>query len=160
MQENEKNKFSNVSFCPLTVQIRKLSLESEFRQTYPLVLSVNPELTEIEFVKRQKALLNEGYKCFGVFIDGDCLIAMGGFWIRHRFCYGKTLHVDNIITVKEMRVRGIASLLMQRIIEEAKINECEVVTLDAHIDNKQAQHFYLKNNMKISRLHFTHSLTK
>jgi ribosomal protein S18 acetylase RimI-like enzyme len=158
MQVNEQNKFSSASICPLTVQIRKLSLESEFKQTYPLVLSISPELTEIAFAKRQKELLAEGYQCFGVFIDGDRLIAMCGFWIRHRFCYGKALHIDNIVTIKEMRDRGIASLLMQRIVEEAKINECEVVALDAYINNKQAQQFYLKNNMQIAGLHFTHNL--
>lgn len=163
MQANEKdkivdNKFASTAFCPLTVQIRKLAMDSEFKQTYSLVLSINPELTLLAFDERQKQLLAEGYQCYGVFTDDSKLIAMCGFWIRHRFCYGKALHIDNIVTATDMRHRGIASLLIKRIIAEAKLNDCKVVALDTYIDNKRAQQFYLKNDLQISGLHFTHTL--
>ncbi len=161
MQANEKNKennFASLALCPLTVQIRKLVMESEFSQTYSLVLSINPELTVLAFNERQRELLSEGYQCYGVFTEEDRLIAMCGFWVRHRFCYGKALHIDNIVTATDMRHRGIASLLIKRIIAEAKINDCKVVALDTYIDNKRAQQFYLKNNLQIAGLHFTHTL--
>jgi diamine N-acetyltransferase len=147
-----------LSIKPITVQIRKLELEQEFKQTYKLVLAINPELTEIEFESRQAQLLKEGYQCYGVF-ENDYLLAMCGFWIRHRFCYGKALHIDNIVTDPYMRHRGIASLLLKRVIQEAKSSGCQVVALDTYIDNKQAQQFYLRNNMQIEGLHFTHHIT-
>jgi ribosomal protein S18 acetylase RimI-like enzyme len=158
MEANEKKKLSALNVIPLTVHLRKLHTHAEFAQTYNLVLSINPELTKLAFEERQRALLAEGYQCYGVFTENNHLIAMCGYWIRHRFCYGKALHIDNVVTAPEMRHRGIASLLIKRITEEAKMHECKVVALDTYIDNKEAQQFYLKNDLHIAGLHFIYDV--
>ena len=58
------------------------------------------------------------------------------------------VHVTNIVTKKDYRKCGIASLILEKLIQMAKNMSVNSITLEVHEDNIPAQKLYEKYNFK------------
>ena len=58
------------------------------------------------------------------------------------------VHVTNIVTKKYYRKCGIASLILEKLIQMAKNMNVNSITLEVHEDNVAAQKLYTKYNFK------------
>ena len=62
------------------------------------------------------------------------------------------IHITNIVVKKDLRQMGIGSLLLEKLIEVAKTENVNSITLEVSSKNAAAYQLYLKYNFKIAGL--------
>lgn len=142
----------------MELHIKRLETLEEIYKTYPLVVHLTPLLSIEQFKIIQREMCNDGYQCIGAYDTQGTMLGMCGYWIRYRFYCAKSLYIDNIVSAKGARGRGIGSVLMEWLVAEAKRHSCEHIALDSYLDNKDAHSFYLTQGLAISGLHFMRKL--
>jgi GNAT superfamily N-acetyltransferase len=124
------------------MKIRKLETESDMAMGFRVLKELRKEITEGEFqTVFQKASEMDGYTMVGAFIDNE-LIAVMGYRFLFDFVRKKHLYIDDLVTTESMRSKGIGSKLLKYAENVALDQQCSVVRLCAHIDNKSGQNFY------------------
>jgi GNAT superfamily N-acetyltransferase len=142
----------------MELHIKRLQTIEELLDTYPLVRLVKPEMNRENFCHIQTEAFKEGYQCIGALTREQTLVGMCGYWVRHRFCSMKVLHIDSIIAADHMQGKGIGSVLMDWVTEEARALKCDHIALDTYIERKEAHSFYLKHHFGVQGLHFMRKL--
>ena len=67
---------------------------------------------------------------------------------------GRTLYVDDLVTRDSDRSHGYGAALFDWMVEYAREQGCEYVTLDSGVQRFAAHRFYLKRGMDITSHHF------
>jgi len=67
---------------------------------------------------------------------------------------GRTLSIDDLVTHDSDRSRGFGAALFDWLVEHARENGCEYLTLDSGVQRFAAHRFYLKRGMDITSHHF------
>ena len=75
-------------------------------------------------------------------VEGE-VVAYGGFW--KIFDEG---HITNVAVKEEFRQKGLGTLLMKALVEEAKKREICSMTLEVRLSKVKAQRLYEKFNFK------------
>ena len=90
---------------------------------------------------------------------GVCFL---GFRTLNMLYSGKTLYIDDLATLPEAQGKGYAGLLLDYIIEYAKRNGYETVSLDSGCSEARydAHRLYLNKRFNITSHHFMISLKK
>ena len=94
-----------------------------------------------------------GWECIGAF-SGEALLGIGGYWIQHRFCYGRYLYVDHFIVDGGERGHGLGKRMWQEMERIARARGCERIVLDTFVTNAVAQRFWMDQGCKIVGFHF------
>jgi GNAT superfamily N-acetyltransferase len=84
---------------------------------------------------------------------------VAGYRIYDLLFSGRTLYVDDLVTLAKDRSRGFGGQLVDWLIAEARREKCQELTLDSGVHRFEAHRFYLMKRMKISAHHFTLDLT-
>lgn len=98
-----------------------------------------------------------GYKLLGVF-EGDKLLAISGYWIAHKLYCGKYLEADNVVVDENARSLGIGQQLQQELERIARENQCNVMMLDAYLENTAGHRFYERAGYEKKGYHFIKKL--
>lgn len=56
--------------------------------------------------------------------------------------FGKDAHITNVAVSNQYQGKGIGSFLIREVLDFAKSNECETISLEVRISNKNAQRVY------------------
>lgn len=59
------------------------------------------------------------------------------------------VHITNIVVKKDLRKMGIGSILLEKLIEMAKLHNATLITLEVNCKNASAYQLYLKHNFKV-----------
>ena len=119
----------------------------------PLVAQLNSEVPIKTLKQRLKLMLEKDFHCLGVY-KKDTLIGVAGYWIGFRFWCGKYIDIDNFIVDKNHRNKGIGKLLMKKLAQIAKDENCEISVLDTYTQNHKSHKFYHQENFQIVGFHF------
>lgn len=78
---------------------------------------------------------------------------MGMLLYYHRFSSwkGKSLHIEDLFVIPEMRGRSIGHLLFTDIVEKAKKGKVKRIEWEAHVENHNAIQFYENQGATIAR---------
>ncbi len=119
-------------------EVTQRSFEKFVRTQYPLLLGANMvdsmvqifvyEIDNTPFLKKNKII--------------GCVTT-----ILERKLKGNTLHIEDVVSHKDYRGKGIGADLMERCIKFAKDNNCYKIVLDCSDDNVG---FYEKSGFKVS----------
>ncbi len=120
-----------------------------------------PSIAEDTLRKRLGAVQDGGWECIGAFAKGEgegkcegAMLGMSGYWIQHRFCYGKYLYVDHFIVDASERGLGLGERMWQALERIASERGCERIVLDTFVTNSVAQRFWMNQGCRIVGLHF------
>ena len=80
--------------------------------------------------------------------------SVAGFRILNLLFSGRTLYIDDLVTHDSDRSRGFGAALFDWLVEHAKEQGCEHLTLDSGVQRFAAHRFYLKRGMYITSHHF------
>lgn len=127
--------------------------KAQFPQIAPLILELNPTMSEAEFTHYLTEMTAQSYRCAAVF-EQNKIVAIAGFWIFSRFWCGKQCDIDNVIVSKPYRKKGYARQLMQFIEALAKNEGCETLVLDSYTTAENAHRFYFNLGYFIKGFHF------
>lgn len=133
--------------------IRELA-QAEIASILPLVQWQNPALTPALFQQRLAAMLPLGYRAVGVF-DGDALVGCSGFWLRTRFWCGREMDIDNFIIAPSHQGQKLGEQLCAWLEKQAIAEQCDLMVLDAYIDNFLASRFYHRQGFVATGHHYT-----
>lgn len=136
-----------------TPTIRELA-PAELPSIFPLVHWQNPAISRALFDERLAAMLPLGYRAAGVFL-GEEMIGCSGFWIRTRFWSGREFDIDNFIISPDHQGQKLGEQLCQWLEQKALAEQCDLMVLDAYIDNFLAARFYYRQGFVTTGHHFT-----
>ncbi len=116
-------------------------------------LRPNLELTDfVTQVQRQQQEFN--YQLVYLQVD-EKIQAVAGFRISESLAWGKFLYVDDLVSGSDDRSKGYGSQLFNWLIDYARTEKCQQLTLDSGVQRFAAHRFYLRQRMNITSHHFT-----
>ena len=125
----------------------------------PLVTLLNPGTDEKILENRLELMQKNNYKCIGVYHEEE-LIGICGLWELVKFYNGKHLEPDNVVIHPDYRNKGVGELLVKWIDTYAKEQNCEVIELNAYVENEKGLEFWKKNGYFIRGHHFQKPVEK
>lgn len=131
----------------------QLATLNDIPKLIPVLKVLRPARTEEELAKLLKILFDEGYKVAFIGDQNNAFAAIG-FRIQTFLYSGKTLYIDDLVTLETHRKKGYGKLLLDFAKEYAKDMNCETFSLDSGILRKDAHRLYLNEGLSIDSLHF------
>jgi GNAT superfamily N-acetyltransferase len=114
---------------------------------------LRPHIKAIDFAARVLNQQKEGYQL--AFLELDRVIrSVAGFRVLNLLFSGRTLYIDDLVTRDSDRSRGFGAALFDWLVERAKEEECEHLSLDSGVQRFAAHRFYLNRGMDITSHHF------
>jgi GNAT superfamily N-acetyltransferase len=119
---------------------------------------LRPHIAAIDFAARVLHQQTEGYQLAFLELDG-VVRSVAGFRIFHLLFSGRTLYIDDLVTHDSDRSRGFGAALFDWLVEHAKEQACQHLSLDSGVQRFAAHRFYLNRGMDITSHHFDLKLT-
>lgn len=119
---------------------------------------LRPHIKAIDFAARVLQQQKEGYQLACLELDRS-VRSVAGFRVFNLLFSGRTLYIDDLVTHESDRSRGFGAALFDWLVEFAKEDGCEYLTLDSGVQRFAAHRFYLVRGMEISAHHFQLKLT-
>lgn len=135
---------------------RKISLartSEQIGRCCSVMRELRPHIEAIDFAARVLNQQKEGYQL--AFLEQDGVVrSVAGFRIFNLLFSGRTLYIDDLVTHDSDRSRGFGAALFDWLIEHARKQGCEHLTLDSGVQRFAAHRFYLNRGMDITSHHF------
>ena len=90
--------------------------------------------------------------------ESEEVVAILGFRVEEYLWSGLTLTVDNFATLRRARGKGFGHLLMEWTINNAKVLNCEEISLDSTYSRTDAHRFYMNHKFVTDSHHFVQKL--
>jgi ribosomal protein S18 acetylase RimI-like enzyme len=135
------------------VEIRVLTQKPEMEPLYPLIRQLSPGVSEERYVHLLDDMLAHGYRMAAVFENGAC-IGLSGFWVSTKIYSGRYMELDNVVIDIAHRSRGIGKMLYDFLLDIALQEGCEIIMLDAYLENEKAHTFYEREGFVKRGYHF------
>jgi GNAT superfamily N-acetyltransferase len=114
---------------------------------------LRPQVKAIDFAARVLQQQKEGY--LFAYLEFDRKVrSVAGFRILNLLFSGRTLYIDDLVTHESDRSQGFGAALFDWLVDYAKENGCDYLTLDSGVQRFAAHRFYLNRGMDISSHHF------
>ena len=120
---------------------------------YPLIRQLSPGVTEERYVHFLDDMLAHGYRMAAVF-ENDVCIGLSGFWVSTKIYSGRYMELDNVVIDAAHRSRGIGKMLYDFLLDIALREGCEIIMLDAYLENEKAHAFYEREGFVKRGYHF------
>ena len=98
-----------------------------------------------------------GYRLLGIFEEGKHnAVAVCGFHEAYNLASGHHIHIDDIVTMPQSRLKGYASQLLEAVRKIGAEAGVAKIHLNVHVshDRSDAHRLYFKNGFEISAYHF------
>jgi len=119
---------------------------------------LRPHIQAVDFAARVLHQQKEWYELAFLELDG-VVRSVAGFRILNLLFSGRTLYIDDLVTHEADRSRGFGAALFDWVVEHARAQGCERLTLDSGVQRFAAHRFYLNRGMDITSHHFDLKLT-
>lgn len=119
---------------------------------------LRPHLTAETFTTRAMRQMQQHGYIIAYIKEQDTVVTAAGYRITEFLAWGKTLYLDDLVTLPEHRNKGYAGIMLDWLMEEAKRHECDEFHLDSGPQRHDAHRLYLSKKMNISAYHFSLSL--
>jgi GNAT superfamily N-acetyltransferase len=120
---------------------------------FSVMRELRPHIKAIDFAERVLLQQKEGYQLAFLELDG-AIRSVAGIRIMNLLFSGRTLYIDDLVTRDSDRSRGFGAALFDWLVEYAKEQGCEHLTLDSGVQRFAAHRFYLNRGMDITSHHF------
>ena len=139
------------------MEIKIATTEEDILKCRDVLLALRPHLIKENFVATIKEMINEGYTL--AFIEnGSKAAAAVGFRYLQFLYNGKHFYIDDLSTLPEYRGKGYAGKLLDYVINKAKENNFQCVTLDSGYQRFDAHRLYLNKGFTLNCHHFSKTL--
>jgi ribosomal protein S18 acetylase RimI-like enzyme len=125
----------------MSYSFRILTEKADMLPLFPLVHQLSPSVSEERYAHLLDDMIAHQYRMVAVF-EGEQCIALSGIWVATKIYSGRYLEMDNVVVANTHRSLGIGKLLTQYIEALALSEGCEMIMLDAYLENDKAHAFY------------------
>ncbi|HAE46117.1 MAG: GNAT family N-acetyltransferase [Tistrella sp.] len=123
----------------------------------PLLTRLYPAIPAETIAARLARVAAGDWRCL-VMREAGQIVALSGFRIMERICYGRFLYVDHFVTDDTRRSRGAGRVLLDRLAGLARDEGCESMVLDTFVTNARAQKFWFREGFQVVGFHFLRPL--
>jgi len=123
----------------------------------PLLYKIYPSINPDDIKERLDLVARSDWQCEIIEQEG-AIIALSGYRIMHRFCYGKFMYIDHFVVDDAYRGSSTTMSLLDHLVALAERKGCESIILDTFITNSKAQKLWLNNKFQIVGFHFQRQL--
>ena len=139
------------------MKIELAESDEEINNCFAVMAQLRPHLTAEDFLRRVKLQQEEGYRLAFIADDGE-VKSVAGYRFQNMLAHGKFLYVDDLVTDENARSKRYGDALLDWLIQQAKIENCESLQLDSGVQRFSAHRFYLRKRMEIRSHHFSVNL--
>ena len=122
------------------MQIRELDLK-ELYTAYDVIKQLRTQLSYKEFEDLIYDMKYMDYKMIGI-MDGEELITYAGVSIQTNLYHKRHLYVFDLVTDTKYRFEGYGKMMLEYLVDFAKIGMCENIILSSGLDRGEAHRFY------------------
>lgn len=135
------------------MKINIAATDEELIRCYPVMVELRPHLSESKFIEQAHRQQQDGFQI--VYLeDQNQIVSVAGFRILEYLGWGKTLYVDDLVTLSATRSRQHGGKLFDWLVEHANSQGCDELHLDSGVQRHGAHRFYLQRRMDITCHHF------
>ena len=135
------------------IQFKKLISLAEMLPHLELIQMLTPNVDAGAYEHYLKEMIPHNYFQI-IATQNEEVIGLSGYWIATKIYCGKYLEIDNFIVQEKYRSAGIGHAFINWFEEEAKINSCKLLMLDAYLENFKAHSFYYREGFVARGFHF------
>jgi len=141
-------------------EIQEAKTGEEILACWPVIQELRPHLIQSELVRRvQYQAEKETYRLMYIKEDSR-VVAICGFRVQNYLWSGKTLYIDDLCTLSTAHRRGNAGKLLDWVIDFAKKDKCDAVSLDSGYTRNNAHRLYLNKGFDLKSHHFHLNVAK
>jgi len=122
------------------MQIRELDLK-ELYTVYDVIKQLRTQLSYKEFEDLIYDMKYMDYKMIGI-MDGEELITYAGVSIQTNLYHKRHLYVFDLVTDTKYRFEGYGKMMLEYLVDFAKIGMCENIITSSGLDRGEAHRFY------------------
>jgi len=141
-------------------EILEAKTEQEILSCWPVIYALRPHVIEETYVPRVQEQLKEGYRLLYIKDESERVVSILGFRIQNFLWSGKTLYIDDFCTLPTTKGKGYGGALMDYVIQHAKDQQCDAVSLDSGYTRNDAHRLYLNKRFQLASHHFHYSISK
>ncbi|HNR08119.1 MAG TPA: GNAT family N-acetyltransferase [Saprospiraceae bacterium] len=126
---------------------------SDLPKIIPALKILRPHLSDQDFYTMIPVLFEEGYRI--IFIGDDRLAySVAGYRTLNFLYSGKTLYIDDLVTLPDHLKKGYATQLLAWLKSYARNNGFDHFSLDSGFQRKTAHRLYLNEGLEMEGFHF------
>ncbi len=125
------------------MQIRELDLK-ELQSVYEVLSQLRVDLSYKEFEDLIYDMRHMEYKMIGI-MEKEELICYAGVGVQTNLYHKRHLYVFDLVTDKKYRAKGYAKMMLEYLVDYAKMAMCENIVLSSGLHREEAHRFYEKN---------------
>ena len=139
------------------MQIRKLDLK-ELYIAWDVVKQLRTQLTYDEFEDLIYDMRDREYAMLGIF-EKEVLVTYAGVVVQTNLYHKRHLFVDELVTDEKYRSQGYGKMMMEYLVDYAKMAMCENIVLSSGFARDEAHRFYEKEGFLKKSFVFVKTLT-
>ncbi|MED4454232.1 GNAT family N-acetyltransferase [Metabacillus fastidiosus] len=122
-------------------EIKEINLEKDWKNAFPLIKQLQPELNENSFYQLINEMIPQGYKIVGLYVE-EKIVAIAGFSIVTNLYFQRHLWLYDLVTDHKQRSKGYGKVLLDYLQDFAEKKECGTIALCSRFDRTEAHRFY------------------
>lgn len=140
--------------------ILEATTDEEILALYPVYKELRPHVPSAsELLEQAKIQMKEGVRYLYIkdTVEGEKEprpVSILSYRILHCFYYYKQMYVHDVVTLSAAKKKGYAGALLDRSIEIAKKEKCNVSTLDSGYTRNDAHRLYMNKRFYTKAHHF------
>jgi ribosomal protein S18 acetylase RimI-like enzyme len=132
---------------PNGIVLRHAQGPEELTACFPVVSQLRPRLKGVEeWVERASEMATEGYRVLAAWED-DRVLAIAGYRVMENLIHDHFLYVDDLVTAKGERGKGLGSALLTELSAIGVDEYCSRLVLDTAATNENARRFYKREGL-------------
>ena len=136
----------------LTIAFARTDLE--IQNCFPVMAELRPHLRAEDFVARVRRQNRDSGFELAYLADAGAIKSLGGIRISECLFNGKYLYIDDLVTSVSARSAGYGAKLFDWLVQYAREQGCDELTLDSGVQRFDAHRFYQARRMNINCHHF------
>ena len=128
------------------MQIRELDLK-ELDVAYEVASQLRTQLSYKEFEDLIYDMRHMEYKMMGIF-EKETLVVYAGVATQTNLYHNRHLYVFDFVTREQNRGRGYGKMMLDYLVDYAKVEMCENLVLSSGFERTQTHSFYEKNGFE------------
>jgi ribosomal protein S18 acetylase RimI-like enzyme len=142
----------------LTHRLGHACTADELAACFPVISQLRPLLKDAaEWVARACAMKADGYRVLAAW-NGDRVLALAGYRVADNLIHGRFLYVDDLVTARSERGRGLGAALLAELSVIGAGQGCQRLVLDTAAANAGARRFYRREGLLDLSIGFVKSL--
>ena len=130
----------------------ELETREQFERSFDIYSVLRPHLNRHGFAEKLQRQYSQGFRIMAIEDDGT-IVALAGYRFLECTAWGRVLYIDDLVTDPELKRRGYASQLLDRLTQIAKAHQCDEVHLDTGYARFDAHRLYLNKGFQLACHH-------